>query len=541
MVITESMKRRVGAHFVVGFHGETVSADIKSLIQRYFVGAVILFKRNVVDGGQTRALINELQSLARDAGHERPLLIGIDQENGLVSAFGRPDAGTQFPGAMALAAAGSPELARQVAFLTGKELKLVGINWVYSPVADVNNNPRNPVIGVRSYGDDPSKVSNYVSAVAQGLTDAGVAPCAKHFPGHGDTAVDSHLALPVINKSRAEIDGIELPPFKALISQDVASVMTGHMAFPKLTSSDSPCSLSRAVTTDLLRTEMGFRGLIVTDCLEMDAISDQVQGGCGVEEGAVRALVAGADIVMICHTIGWQTGAILKAYEAIQSGRVTLDESRINTLKDNFIGGWDSLPSATNDAAFADQWRALKSESAALSKKAYSLSTALLNASNYAPLASGKPVILYTPLIESLNKAVDEETDGVLLTKEGKLRNTAGPSFMSFASSIAKRAPCTHMVYEPQASLSVPDDCVAVVFSLRNADRWQWQLDSLGRLSQSTKKPIVVVGSCAPYEAGNVKHYPYVACFEYTSPALENAASVIFGETAALGSVPVVI
>ncbi|KAJ7050545.1 glycoside hydrolase family 3 protein [Mycena amicta] len=534
MQISESLKRRVGAHFVLGFHGETVSPEIKSLIQDYKIGAVILFKRNVVDGAQTRALIHDLQTLARDAGHERPLLIGTDQENGLVSAFGP---GTQFPGAMALAATGSPEIAHEVSFLTGKELKLVGINWAFSPVADVNNDSRNPVIGVRSYGDDPHKVGLYVNAVAQGLTEAGVAPCAKHFPGHGDTSVDSHLALPRVMKSRAEMATTELPPFEALISQGVASIMTGHMAYPTITSSDAPCSLSRAITTDLLRTELCFNGLVVTDCLEMEAISNEAQGGCGVEEGAILALEAGADIVMICHTFTRQAGAILKTYEAIESGRLTLDEQRINALKDKFVGTWEDVL-ATESGSFSQQWQAAKEESAALSRKAYALSTALLNGSDALPL-KGKPVVLFTPPMESLNKAVDD-ADGVLRTVDGKLRNTAGPSFLSFASSVGKRSPCTHVVYERDAQLSVPEDCTAVIFCLRNADRLLWQLESLNQLSQSTQKPIIVVGSCAPYEAANVAH-PYVACFEYTPPALENATKVIFGEATAGGTIPVKI
>nr|GAT42942.1 glycoside hydrolase family 3 protein [Mycena chlorophos] len=537
-MVSDFTKRRVGAHFAVGFHGESVSKDMKTLIQDYKVGAVILFKRNVVDGAQTHALICELQSLARGAGHERPLLIGIDQENGLVSAFGRPGAGTQFPGAMALAATGSPELARDVSFLTGKELKLVGFNWVYSPVADVNNDPLNPVIGVRSYGDDPQQVGIYASAVAKGLMDAGVAPCAKHFPGHGDTAVDSHLALPRVMKSREDIGHTELPPFQVLFSNALPSIMTGHMAFPTITGTDDPCSLSRAITTDLLRSQLGFSGLVVTDCLEMEAISNPEQGGCGVEEGALRALEAGADIVMICHTISWQTGAIAKTCEAVESGRLELDESRIEVLKDLFVGTWDDVL-GPGSASFEDSWQALKEESAALSQKAYAASTALLNGSRFVALIPRNHVALFTPPMESLNKAVDD-ADGVLRTKDGKLRNTAGPSFLSFAASVEKRTPCAHFVYEQGATLAVPDECVAAIFVLRNADRLAWQLDSLKQLLESTSKAIIVVGSCAPYEAASIS-VPYIACFEYTPAALENAAKVIFGEAVAVGKLPVSI
>jgi len=438
---------------------------------------------------------------------------------------------------MTLAATGSSVLAEQVAHATGRELKLVGINWAYSPVADVNSDPRNPVIGVRSFGDDPRQVGIYASSVAQGLTMAGIAPSAKHFPGHGDTSVDSHLALPRIMKSRTELNATELPPFIALIAQGVASIMTGHMALPAVTGTDTPCSLSRAITTDLLRGELGYTGLVVTDCLEMDAISDKSQGACGVEEGAVRALAAGADIVMICHTMAWQTGAVLETYNAVASGRLSLDETRINSLKDQFAGTWEDVLEM-DDASFHIHWQEAKRESTALSDKAYRMSTALLNDKDSLPLKHGAPVVLFTPPMESLNKAVDD-ADGLLRTKDGKLRNTAGPSFLSFASSIAKRSPCTHFVYERDTQLSVPADCVAVIFTLRNADRSPWQLDSLQQLARSAHVPIIVVGSCAPYDAASVTQ-AYVACFEYTPAALECAAAFIFGEHGdAVGTVPV--
>ncbi|KAJ7746895.1 glycoside hydrolase family 3 protein [Mycena maculata] len=542
----EATKRRIGQHFVFGFHlndGHSVSPDIETLITEYYIGSVILMKRNVVDAAQTRALVRQLQTLAKNAGHAKPLLIGIDQENGLVSAFSRANAGTQFPGAMALAATGSPDIAERVSKASGTELKLVGINWAYSPVADVNSEPRNPVIGVRSFGDDPQQVGVFASAVAKGLKQAGIAPSAKHFPGHGDTSVDSHLALPRIMKSQAELDATELPPFAALISGGVASIMTGHMALPALQESDAqvdvPCSLSREITTVLLRDKLGFGGLVVTDCLEMDAISNKSQGACGVEEGAVRALKAGADIVMICHTMAWQTGAVLATYKAVESGLV-LEETRIDILKDEFAGTWDKLELDKPDdlQQFKIDWTKAKSESEELSREAYRMSTALLNGPGALPLKSGQPIALFVPPMESLNKAVDD-ADGVLRTKDGALRNTAGPSFLAFAESVAKHAPCTHTVYERDAELTVPADCAAVIFTLRNADRSPWQIESLQRLARSVQIPIIVVGSCAPYESASVTQ-PYVACFEYTPAALDTAAQFIFGNTGpAVGKVPV--
>ncbi|KAK2466595.1 hypothetical protein APHAL10511_000853 [Amanita phalloides] len=344
--LSKETKRTIGQRFVLGFHGHVLNENIKTLIRDYHVGNIILMKRNVKNAVQVRRLVSQLQAFARECGHERPLLIGTDQENGLVAAFGSPTAGTQFPGAMAIAATDSTELAEKVAAACGKELKLVGINWVYSPVADVNSDPKNPVIGVRSFGDDPEKVARFACAVSRGLASSGIAPCAKHFPGHGDTHVDSHLALPKIMKDKEALKKTELVPFESLVQSGVASIMTGHMALPLITGGDSPSSLSAILTTALLREEMRYRGVIVTDCLEMAAISDPDQGGCGVEQGAVKSLEAGADIAMICHTMASQVGAIEAVWEAVQSGRlkeadVRNAEARIAKMKDEFVGEWD--------------------------------------------------------------------------------------------------------------------------------------------------------------------------------------------------------
>ncbi|CAK5273873.1 unnamed protein product [Mycena citricolor] len=546
-------RKRIGQHFVVGFHGEAPSKDIRTLIQEYFVGSVILMKRNIVDAEQTRSLVQQLQQLAHDAGHDQPLLIGIDQENGLVSAFGRPGAGTQFPGSMALSATGSTELAENVSCAIARELKLVGINWAYSPVADVNSDPRNPVIGMilsalvwrwsfdqsREHCNqadaltDPSQVAAFTVAVARGLTRGGIAACAKHFPGHGDTSVDSHLALPQINKLRSALDSYELPPFKALISGGIPSIMTAHILLPLV--ADDPASLSKTFTTDILRTELGHSGVVVTDCLEMEAISNQSQGACGVEKGAVRALQAGADIVMICHTMVWQIGALDATYEAAISGQLTLDETRVAALKNEFAGTWDNV--LFTDPEFSSKWASVKKASAELSRRSYFLSTALVNGSGFRPLEVGQPVTLFTPPMDSLNKAVDD-ADDMLRTQDGKVRNTAGPSFLSLAQSIEKRAPCDHIVYGENNRCTVPTGSTAVIFVLRNADRYLWQLDVLDRLAASHPLPFIVLGSCAPYEARLVSH-PYIASFEYTPDALEAAIQVVFGEKYPQGTVPV--
>lgn len=545
MHLSDEDKREIGQHFVFGFLGYEVSDDTKELINKYHVGNIILMKRNVQSVKQVHALVQSLQQCARDAGHVNPLMIGIDQENGLVSAFSstaKHQAGTQFPGAMAIAATGEPEYARSCSAASAREMKAVGINWSYSPVGDVNSDPRNPVIGVRSFGDDPTEVARFAKAVGDGLTQGGVAPSAKHFPGHGDTNIDSHLGLPIINKSRAELDETELKPFKELVNAGVASIMTGHMVIQALTGDNkTPASLSRAVTTTLLREELHFEGVVVTDCLEMNAVKER-QGG--VPRGAVEALAAGADVVMICHTMAFHRGAMEATYEAVQKGELHMHElrksgERITALKRKFAGTWDDVLGNPFDEKAMN---ALQATSKKLSEEAYAKSIALVSGS--LPVFSSDKIVVMTPVVESLNAAVDD-AEGVQRTGKGHVRNTAAPYYMSFAESVRRRAAdVEHLVYAADFDCR-RDFGEGLIFVTRNADRSAWQLDVLESVRmQASGVPIVVLASCAPYELFSGRVLGVQACvasFEYTSEALEAAASIIFNEVTPVGESPVSI
>ncbi|TRM64972.1 glycoside hydrolase [Schizophyllum amplum] len=570
MVLSDDVKREIGQLFILGFHGQEVSDDIRMLIKDYHLGHIILMKRNVKDAAQTKALLNELQQIAKDAGHATPLMIGTDQENGLVSAFSLPNAGTQFPGAMALAAAGSTELAYQTSHAIAQELKYVGIQWAFGPVADVNSDPRNPVIGVRSFGDDPATVGKYVRAMTDAYEAAGVAASAKHFPGHGDTNVDSHLGLPRIEKTLDDLRALELVPFQAAIAEKgTASIMTGHMALPKIIGDDSPSSLSRAITTDLLRKEMGYEGVVVTDCLEMDAVAKMLydkeaaaameadgHDGRGVEVGSVRALQAGADVVMICHTIKWQRGAIEAVYRAVEDGSLSLDTlkksgKRVADMKARFVGSWDDL--RVREQFDEGAWGAMKAAHKTLSAEAYERVVALVKDTGVLPLKPDGKIVLFTPELDSLNKAVDD-AEGVLRGPNGAVRNTVGASFTSMKTAIAAHAKSVaHVVCEkPKEGQGRPktDDiegAAAVVFALRNADRAEWQLDYLRSVLEAARSrgvPVVLLSSCAPYDIMGAQDVldaadAYLASFEYTREALEAAVRVIFGEIEATGKVPV--
>ncbi|KAI0632880.1 glycoside hydrolase [Trametes polyzona] len=557
--LSEEQRREIGQHFVFGFHGHEVSEDIKTLIKDYHLGNVILFKRNVQSIAQVHRLVHELQLLAKEAAHTRPLMIGIDQENGLVSAFRAipsGEAGTQFPGAMAVAATGSVDLASEVTAATAQELRAAGINWAYSPVGDVNSDPRNPVIGVRSFGDDAGTVARYVQAVSAALTSGKVAPSAKHFPGHGNTHVDSHLSLPRILVDKAALKATELVPFEAVIRDGIASIMTGHMALPLVTGDDTPCSLSRAITTDLLRGELGYEGVIVTDCLEMEAVAEKY----GSEGGAVLSLQAGADVAMICHTFTRHVGAIKATYAAVEDGRISLEAlkisgTRIAQMKDKFAGTWEDVL-APFDAAHTAQ---LKKDHSLLSRRAYQASISHIpNSRPFVRLSKIGPAVLFTPRMENINPAVDDP-EGQLRDAAGRLRNTAGPSYLAFAAAIAQRVPAVeHVVYTPQEEITdaLKENlraATSVIFATRNGyERGAWQVEYLRRIvdvvrgadSDGGPQKMVAVATCAPYDllseaAGRGLEVPALATYEFTIPALEAVTAAIYGEADVVGSIPV--
>jgi beta-N-acetylhexosaminidase len=316
-----TLEDKVGQLFCCGWQGaatgegRTVNAHAAALVDELRVGGVILMGRNVGPPAETAALCNALQQRSRV-----PLLVSTDQEGGSVSRFVAP--GLTFPGNMALGAAGAASLVEQVAAAIGTQLRAMGLNVDYAPVLDVNNNPANPIIGTRSFGESPSEVARLGVAALRGFASAGVLAAVKHFPGHGDTAVDSHHDLPVQPAGRDRLDAVELFPLRAAIAAGVPMVMTTHIVFPAL-DAEQPATLSRRILTGLLREELGFEGLIITDCLEMKAIADR----WGAEEAAVQSLEAGADLLLVCHTESVQRRMWEGVLAAVRSGRIS--ESRL--------------------------------------------------------------------------------------------------------------------------------------------------------------------------------------------------------------------
>ena len=276
--------------------------EIRACLRKYHFGAVSLFRENCRDAAQTLRLTSEMQTANREGGGV-PLLIATDQEGGAIT---RLSFGTSGPGSMALAATGDSANAEDMAAVYGEELRLVGIHADYAPVLDVNNNPNNPAIGVRAFSDDPEMVAEYGAAFVRGLHRAGAAATLKHFPGHGNTETDSHTGLPRIGSSLAELRACELAPFRAAVAAGADMIMTAHIQYPRIEEETHvsrstgekiclPATMSRRILTELLREEMGFEGVIVTDALRMAAIADHF-----ADEDVIRLTVgAGADLLML--------------------------------------------------------------------------------------------------------------------------------------------------------------------------------------------------------------------------------------------------
>ena len=317
-----TLEEKIGQMFQVGFSGAEITSGISEMIRDYHVGGIIYFRRNIKSLRQVSKLSNELQAISIKQRVGLPLMISTDQEGGIVH---RLIGGTHFPGNMVLGATKNTELAERMGQAIAKELKTLGINMDFAPVLDVNCNSLNPVIGVRSFGEDPFWVAKLGVAFIKGVQAEGVIACGKHFPGHGDTVADSHLTLPVVKHDRNHLEKVEFYPFIQAIQAGVDSIMTAHVCFPSIEpKEDIPATLSYNVLTNLLRKELGYTGIIITDCMEMKAIAD----GFGTSEGAIMSIKAGSDIVLVSHTLDKQIAAIEAVVKAVKEGRIT--EERIN-------------------------------------------------------------------------------------------------------------------------------------------------------------------------------------------------------------------
>jgi beta-N-acetylhexosaminidase len=312
-MLSKDLIKHAGQLSIAGFAGHSIPADLKGLAREFDLGGIILFARNVESPEQVAELAREAQSLAQ----ELPLWVSVDQEGGRVARLKTPF--TEWPPMMTLGRSGDEKLAERFARALAAELTAVGISLDYTPVLDILTNASNPVIGDRALATTAEEVATLGTVIIRTLQENGIAACGKHFPGHGDTSTDSHFELPLIEHPPDRIDRVELVPFRAAIDARVASIMTAHILIPAI-DPERPATLSRRVVTGMLKGDLGYDGLVLSDDLEMKAISARY----GVPEATVMAIGAGCDAVLMCGAAQDRQGEAIEAViHAAENGEIS--------------------------------------------------------------------------------------------------------------------------------------------------------------------------------------------------------------------------
>jgi len=535
-----TLEERVGQLFVVEFVGlytheqEQAYRHVCEMITRYHVGSLILGGGTILD---IATVTNRLQGLARV-----PLLINGDFEAGAAhGSYWRlsrgwtdrlprliPGGGTQFVSQMAIGATGDPRNAYELGCITAREARAMGVHWSNSPVADVNSNPENPIINTRSYGEDPSSVAAMVSAYVRGAQDGGMIATLKHFPGHGDTQEDSHMQLAVLPFDRARLDTVELVPFKAGIAAGAKAVMTSHLALPRVDPSGWPATLSAPVLTGLLRKDLGFQGIIVTDGMRMQGITDQFGSG----EAAVLAIEAGADAVLGIEDIDKGYNGVL---DAVRSGR--LSEARINASVRRILEAkaWVELPlhrTVPIDSIFTVVG---DPASRLISQRISDASVTLLrNDRMVLPLGRSSRVEVVTVTEEPSQSAGTDLTYELGLSIDSiaatRVSNQTGAEKFG---EIRKRA--------EDADVMLVGVYLSVV-AWRGGARFSRPLEEFLQSLGSMRKPVILVAFGDPYILGKLPETPVVMTpYNGTYLAEMSVARAVAGRIAITGRLPVTI
>lgn len=510
-----SLREKIGQLFMCGFGGFEPTDGIEELVREYGLGGIIYFRRNLRDASQVEALSAKLQAFACV-----PLFIAIDQEGGMVVRL--EEGVTVIPGAMAQGAADNAELSRESARMSGAELRGIGINMNFAPCLDVNNNPLNPVIGVRSYGEDPAHVARIGIAAIEGYREGGISAAAKHFPGHGDTSADSHHELPVVPHGVQRLNEIELYPFREAIARGVDAIMTAHVVFPAFEPDQVPATLSRRIITGLLRERLGFGGVIVTDCLEMNAISETI----GVARGAVEAIKAGADLVLVSHRLDRQKAALEAVLEAVLAGEIPearIEEAakRIWSLKrSNGLFGTDK---PALDTARAQEVSRMLSEAA----------VTVVKGQDALPLSkAGRTVVVWT-----------EARVGTEVVEVIEQSWTLGAALAARGYDVEEvRIGLSPSVEEAEAARKAAAGSNTVVFASYDAAFNEAQSALIAELTADASRAFAWVAMRTPYDLLEVPDVPiYVCCYENKPAMMTALAGVLSGELAAKAKQPVTI
>lgn len=529
-----SLEEKVGQMFVNYVYGPTAgTADQRNTdkygvatgaeaVRKYHLGGVIYFAwtDSVQNPQQIAGLSNGLQTAAAsDSGV--PLVISTDQEHGVVTRVGPPAA--QLPGNMALGAGRDSGDARRAAAISGTELKALGIRNDFAPVADVNVNALNPVIGVRSFSSDPALASRLTVAQVQGYQeDAGIGSTAKHFPGHGDTETDSHTGIPQIDHTVEQWNAVDKPPFQAAIGAGIDAIMTAHIVVPALDPSGDPATLSRPIMTGILREQLGYQGVIVTDSLGMQGVRDKY----GDAEIPLRAIEAGVDQLLMPVDMDLAYNSVLNA---VRSGRIS--EDRIDTSVRRILT-WKQKLGLADDGGIAEPERI--------------------------PWEVGTPAHLAAAqrISDRTTTLVKNDADLLPLSKQPRKVLVAGwgaAQTQTLASRLAARGATTTVRSSGDSPTDAQiDSAVAaaktndltVVLTMK---AWDTKVtDKLAKQQKlvkallATGSKVVVVAVRDPYDIGYFAHAPtFLATYSYAAPVLESLARVLYGEITPKGKLPV--
>jgi beta-N-acetylhexosaminidase len=496
----------------IAFHGTAVTPALSSMIRQRKAGGVILYSENFTDAASVTRLVAELQGIAGEA-KTLPLFISIDQEGGAVVRIGR--GATILPGNMALAATPDPsDSVRKAVAITARDLRALGVNFELSPDADVNNEPRNPIILNRSFGSDPQRVAALVAVAARAFADANMLCCAKHFPGHGETTTDSHTGLPLLDVDRAHLDAIELPPFRAAIAAGVPAIMSAHIRIPALDPApDLPVTLSRAVMTDLIRTQLGFAGLLVTDDLEMGALTaTRTESQAGYD-----AFVAGADFLLFRFDESAQIDAHGKLAAGMTSGalsgeRVASSLRRILAVKERF-GILDAA--APTGAAGSDADRAVADE--------------LARASITVLRSGGLPLRGRIFVVSPVNP------DIALLTDQPSLGQVLAQRLPTVTTQTITLSPA-----QVDIDRAVTAARAADVVVMGSADLFSYPQQAVLAKALQAVRPTVLVSLRSPYDILSAPGVAgYVCAYTGREPTLRAVADVLSGARPPSGKLPV--
>lgn len=331
-MLSMTLKEKIGQMTIIGLDGYTLNEHTMEMIDTYHTGGILVLGGNIKDTTQLLTLVSSIKNY--NSKKSIPLFFGVDEEGGRVSRI--PSEFKRIPSSQHIGKINSEEISYKVGSILAKRAKAFGFNMNFAPVLDVNSNPNNPVIGDRSFGSNPEVVSRLGIQTMKGIQGENVIPVVKHFPGHGDTSVDSHIGLPTVKHDLNRLQSVELVPFIQAINNEADAIMTAHILLPEV-DPDHPATMSKAILTGLLRDQLNFKGVIMTDDMAMGAIIENYDIG----DAAVQAVIAGVDIVMVAHTHDNQLEVMTALYDAVQAGRITeerIDESvyRILALKQKY-------------------------------------------------------------------------------------------------------------------------------------------------------------------------------------------------------------